>query len=406
MRSITYVFVATTLIAGLGVSGCASGSDPSRDRERFANKGTGSVIIGAAWPWSARPDLLYGQGLQLAVEQVNAEGGINGRKLVLRQVDDGGMTDRARLVAQELADDPKVVAVIGHHQSHVTAAAAPIYELAGLVLISATSTIPAMPSQHYRYVFQTPFTGVDVGRSMANFALGRGCRRLAVYYSRDDHGRDLANAFEEYATAQGGQLVARESADPTVPSTALGVTRVVTNWREQVIDAVFLATPHKPAVALAIELRKSGFRGPLLGSDALGAPGFISSGSQHVEGTVFATSFSEDTPSKDVHNFTQAFQQRFGKQPDETAALGYDAVRVLVHAMRASASVAPSKVADALRGVRGWAGVTGVFTFSPAGTRTDATVNTAIIRGGRSQALVDPESAPTCSAGPVTAATW
>jgi ABC-type branched-subunit amino acid transport system substrate-binding protein len=107
-----------------------------------------------------------------------------------------------------------------------------------------------------------------------------------------------------------------------------------------------------------------------------------------------------------VHSFTQGFQQRFGEQPDETAALGYDAVRVLVHAMRASGSVVPGKVAESLRGVRDWPGVTGVFTFSDAGTRIDPTVNTAIIHGGRSHALVDVATAPACRDGTVTAATW
>lgn len=390
------IAVAAGLLTGFHAAGCASGTDPARERERFARNGTGDIVIGAPFPWSSRPDLLYGQGLQLALEQANAEGGVNGRKLRLRKVDDGGSTERARLVAQEFANDPSVVAVIGHHQSRVTTAAAPIYDLAGLVLLSATSTIRALPAQDYQHIFQTSITGLDVGRSMAEFALNRGCRLLAVYYSRDDWGRDLANAFEEFAASNGGQVVVRESTDPNQPTNPLGVTRVVTNWQERLLDAVFLATPHKQAVPIAIEMRKSGFRGPFFGSNALAASRFISEGGSAVEGTVFATSFSPDIPSPEVQRFTRAFEQRFGMKPSLTAARGYDAVRVLVHAMRESGSVLPSNVSAALRGVRDWQGVTGVFTFSDAGTLTDPTVTPAIIHDGQSHALVDRATAPAC----------
>ena len=398
MRGIKYVMVATVLFTNFYAAGCSNDAEPTRQRERFARNSTGDIVIGAPWPWSARKELLYGQGLQLAVEQANAEGGVHGRKLQIRQVDDGGATDRARLVAQELADDPSVVAVIGHHQSRVTAAAAPIYDLAGLVLLSATSAIPALPEQGYQYVFQTIFTGHDVGRSMAKFALDRSCTRMAIYYSRDDHGRDLANAFEEFIVQNGGQIVARESTDPAEPAGPLGAARVVTSWQEQLIDAVFLATPYKQAALLAEALRKNGFQGPLVGSDALAARGFSETGGKAVEGTVFATSFSPDLPSPEVQRFRQSFEQRFAKEPSLTAALGYDAGRILVHALRQSASLLPSATADALRAVRDWAGVTGVFNFSNTGTLVDPTVNTAIVRAGQSHALVDVAAAPACTA--------
>lgn len=396
----SYIIIATGLFATVWPLGCANRGEPAHERERFAIKGKADLVIGAPWPWSARRDLLYGQGLQLALEQANAEGGIAGRKLKLEQVDDGGAVDRARLVAQQLVDDPTVVAVIGHHQSHVTAAAAPIYELGGVLLISATSTIPNLASQNYRLVFQTPFTGVDVGHSMAELALQRGCRRLAIYYSREDHGRALANAFEEYTAANGGRLIARESTDAADPAATAGVARVAAAWRSLPIDAVFLATPHKPALALALELRNQGFDGALFGSDALAAPAFVQTGRQSVEGTVFATAFSGDGPSREVQAFTRAFEQRFGKQPDVTAALGYDAVRVLVHAMRGTAAPTPANVAESLRGTREWPGVTGDFSFSNAGVRSDATVNAAVIRAGQARALDNDTALPTCQAKP------
>ena len=139
----------------------------------------------------------YGKGMDLAVEELNAAGGVLGRPVRLLRMDDQGSVDHGRIVAQELGRNPDVVAVIGHLHSYVTVAAAPIYDLSGLLLVSATSTTPELTRQGYGRVFRTAFNDTRRGPADGAVRARPGYRRMVIYYSRDEYGRELANAFEE-----------------------------------------------------------------------------------------------------------------------------------------------------------------------------------------------------------------
>src|SRR5690606_39739667 len=108
------------------------------------------IVIGAPWPWEARSALGYSKGLDMAVAEINGAGGVLGRPLRIKRVDDRESVAEGRLAAQQLAEDREVVAVIGHLQSYVSVPAAAIYDMAGLVMIAPTSTDPRLTSQGYR----------------------------------------------------------------------------------------------------------------------------------------------------------------------------------------------------------------------------------------------------------------
>ena len=157
--------LSIVVLAVLAVGGAAAcGGQSARDARvaRVAGQ-SGDIVIGGAWPWEARQAALYAQGMDLAVDEVNAAGGIRGRRLRIQREDDHESVDGGRLVAQRLAANPDVVAVIGHMQSYVTLPAAAIYEQAGLVLIAPASTDPALTRQGYQHVFRAIFTDTQVG---------------------------------------------------------------------------------------------------------------------------------------------------------------------------------------------------------------------------------------------------
>jgi len=374
---------ARLLAAALLLAGCGGSDDPAVARRERAEAETGDILIGAAWPWAAQKSLLYEQGMQLAVDQLNAAGGVRGRRLRLLRADDQESVDRGRLVAQDLAKNPDVVAVIGHLQSYVTIPAAAVYDLSGLVLVSPAATSPELTRKGYRRVFRTTFSDVDVGRQMAEYALRKGYRRLLIYYSRDEYGRGLANAFEEGATGAGAQILERRSYDPSGVSITLSVSQTADAWANLGPDAVFVAGESKAAAQLARELRRRGVTAPLIGGDALATPTFLAVGGDAVEGTVIATAFSPEAPTPEVQRFTAAFRERYGVVPDVAAALGYDAVAVLARAMTQAGSAAPEKVAAALHGLRDWSSVTGNFQFSAAGDRSGFTIGKAVVRNGQ-----------------------
>jgi branched-chain amino acid transport system substrate-binding protein len=369
-------------LAALMLGGCGGSDDPIAQRIKRA-QGGGEIVIGAAWPWEARgAQILYGKGMDLAVEELNAAGGVLGRPLKLLRMDDQESIDRGRIIAQELGRNPDVVAVIGHLHSYVTVSAAPIYDLSGLLLVSATSTTPELTNKGYGRVFRTTFNDTEVGLQMAQYAFDRGYRRTVIYYARDEYGRELANAFEEQLVSRGGQVVNRESFDPNLSANPVAAEQTVNSWTNWDFDAVFIAGLDRQAALLIKELRRRGIDVPVLGSDALATPDFIETGGAAVEGTVIASAFHKEAPDAEVQRFAQAFRARYGTDPDVGAALGYDAVRVLAQAMREAGSAEPDKVAAAMHGLRGFRGVTGAFSFDEKGNLVGMPIRKIVVRGG------------------------
>ena len=390
------------LAAALALAACSGHDEPTAQRAKRAERGTGPVVIGAAWPWEARKNVMYWQGMELARDELNHGGGILGRQLSILKADDHENVDEGRLIAQQFGSNPDVVAVIGHLQSYVTVPAAAVYDLSGLVLLSATSTTPELTQRGYHRVFRTIFTDDMEGKALAEYALRQGHKRVAIYYSRDDYGRGLANAFEETLTAGGGTVVDRRSYDPNGPANPVGATQTVDAWTTLNPDAVFLAGSDEAAGLLAAELRRRGIQAPLYGSDAVATPTYIQKAGAAGEGTVIATPFHPDDPSPEARRFTAAFRQRYGSEPDVGAALGYDAVRVLAEGMKQANSVAPDKVAESLHRLHGFPGVTGSFSFDQSGNLAGMPVRKVVVRGGGFHFLDEgrPAGTPAVAANP------
>lgn len=370
------------LVTVVIVASCSRSGDVEAERARRARATTGEVVIGAAWPWKARAGVLYWQGMELALDETNTEGGVRGRRLRILRADDEESVDRGRIVAQEFGKNPDVVAVIGHLQSYVTVPAAAIYELTGLVLVSPTATTSELTSHGYSRVFRTIFTDAEVGRQMADFALQQGYRRAVIYYVRDEYGRGMANAFEERTAGGDLRILDRQSYDPNGVPSARMAEQTAELWETLDFDAVFIAGQDEPAAHLVAELRRRGIDAPILGGEALATSRYLEVGKTAVEGTVIGTPFLPEAPAPEVQRFAAAFRDRYGMEPDVGAALGYDAVRVLVQAMRTAPSVAPGDIADALHRTEGWKGVTGSFTFDETGALVDMPMQKVVVRGG------------------------
>ncbi|HEX8271369.1 MAG TPA: ABC transporter substrate-binding protein [Longimicrobiaceae bacterium] len=383
---------ALALLALVGAA-CSRERDPAEERVRRAESGSGDLVVGAAWPWEARKQLLYGQGMELALEEVNRAGGIGGRRLRILREDDRESVDEGSLVAQRFAQNPDVVAVIGHLQSYVTVPAAAVYDLAGIPVLSPASTDPELTRRGYRRVFRATFTDAQAGREMAEYAGRRGYRQVAIYYVRNPYGRSLANAFEERADELGIAVMARQSYDPNAEAGRRGAEQTAAEWRALQLDAVFLAGEVPHAAVFIAELRRQGIRVPVLGGDAMGIPDLFTVGGEAVEGTVVSAAFHPDDRRPEVRRFVAAFRARFGTPPDAAAALGYDAVQVMAQAMRRAGKPTPERIAEALHGTRGWHGVTGVFSFAPDGDLADKPVRMVVAHGDRWQFL-DEEALP------------
>jgi branched-chain amino acid transport system substrate-binding protein len=373
---------AQYLAAALLAAACRPAT-PAELRREYSTKTSGDVVIGVAWPWAAHPDILFGQGADMAVAEVNASGGVNGRRLRLRREDDHESVDSGRVVAHRLSSDPSVVAVIGHLQSYVTIPAAAIYDEAGLVLLSPTATDPELTAHAYTRVFRATFTSSSVGRQMADYAAARGFKRVAIYYTRDDYGRLLSNAFEERANGYGMTVPARQSYNPGGENAERAFLGTFAAWKDLGIDALFVAGEVPSAGTLIAQARRAGLAVPVIGVDAMSSPALMSAGGRAVEGTVVPTPFHVDEPRAAVQRFNAAFRGRYRVAPDAGSALGYDAVWLLARAIRAAKASDPDSISRALHRARGWQAVTGAFTFDSAGSLAERPIITMVVRDGR-----------------------
>lgn len=383
--------VATTVVMMLISLGCASSRTPSQERDARAAAATGDLVVAVVWPWQARRDILFRDGLQLALQEVNAAGGVRGRRIHIREEDDHESVNEGSLVAQRLANDPNVVAVIGHLQSYVAVPASAIYDMAGVVFVSPTSTTPELTNKGYARTFRTTFLDGDVGRRMADIATQRGYRRVAIYYVRNAYGRSLANAFEERADSNGVKVVQRASYEPGPNSGSGSFDATFREWNPIDIDAVFVAGQSPEAGELIASARHNGITVPMLGSDAMGTTSLLTAGGASVNGTIVPVAFHPDEQDVSAKRFVRAFRAAAHKSPDAGAAMAYDALTVLVQAMRAAPTSAPADVAKALHATRQWHGAAGDYTFDTKGDLVSPRIVTTVVRNGRF-AYLDPET--------------
>jgi len=400
MRKTTIIPRLLALAAAL--TACSEGT-PADRRVEQARRADQDVVIGVAWPWAARKEMRFGDGIDMAVAEVNATGGVNGRPLRIVRGDDRESADEGRIIAQQFGADPSMVAVIGHLQSFVSVPAAAIYDHGGLVMLAPAATDPALTAQGYPRVFRGTFTDKASGRQMAEYAARLGYRRVAIEYVRSAYGRALANAFEEAAADLKLTIVTRQSygAEAVTLDTFEPVVR---DWATLDLDAIFLAGEVPSGAWFVRAARKHGLTTPILAGDALGSPALLEIAGDAANGTVVPSVFHPDEPRAEVQRFTSAFRQRYGAAPDAGSALGYDAVQVLVAAMRQARSTIPDSVGATLHALRDWRGVTGPFTFDAAGDVVNKPIVKMVVRAGRFEYLPE-EARPTRVAARPTAVT-
>ncbi|HEX8360232.1 MAG TPA: ABC transporter substrate-binding protein, partial [Longimicrobium sp.] len=276
--------IAATVLV---LAGCAPQS-VAEARHTRAALDTGDLVIGAAWPWAAGDGegILYRKGLEMGVEEVNARGGVQGRRLRLLFEDDEQSVNEGMRIAQRLISNPEVVAVIGHLQSYVSVPTSAIYENGEVLMLSPFSTDPALTANGFQHVFRMTFTDQETGRQMAEHAARQGYKRVAIYYVRSEYGRGLANAFEERAGEVGIGVAARASYEPVARFEARAFEPTLRQWKQIDVDAIFLAGEIPIAGHLIAEMRRMGLTQPILGGDAMSFPALITAAGRAAEGTV------------------------------------------------------------------------------------------------------------------------
>jgi branched-chain amino acid transport system substrate-binding protein len=302
-------------------------------------------------------------GLALAVDEINAAGGIKGKKVRLVSYDDQGKTSEVGTAVTRLITEDHVLAVIGEVASSLSIAGGQIAQQHGVPMISPSSTNPTV-TETGEYVFRVCFIDPFQGYVMARFATdpkeksGLGVKRVAVLVdNRQAYSQGLAKNFSDALAKLGGTVVANEKYQGGDQDFSAQLTRI----KEQSPEALFIPGYYTDVANIAKQVRAIGIAAPLLGGD--GWESVTDIGGDAIQGAYYSNHYAPDEPRTEVKAFVDQFGKRFAKTPDSMAALAFDSMMLLKSAIERAPAIDHKNVRDAIAQTKDFQGVTGKITI-------------------------------------------
>ncbi len=301
-------------------------------------------------------------GIQLAVDEINAAGGVNGRKIALIIEDDQGRTEQAKTVVEKLIKQDKVVAVLGEVASSNTLAAAPVAQEAKIPMITPSSTNPKV-TQVGDHIFRVCFLDDFQGSSIAKFAANNLSGKTAAILGdvNSDYSKGLTEFFEKEFTKLGGRVVAKEAYTQTDPDFKGQLTKI----RNLNPDVLYIPGYYGQVGIIAKQARELGMNMPLLGGDGWDSPELWSLGGDALKNSYITNHYSADDPNPVIQTFVKTYKAKFNNvAPDSLAALAYDSAKVLADAIKRAGGTDSAKLRDAINATKDFAGVTGTISIN------------------------------------------
>ena len=297
------------------------------------------------------------RGIELAADEINAKGGVDGRLLRVEYKNDEADGARAVAIAKGFVDDPRVLAVIGHVTSGAMVAAAKVYD-GNLAAVSTTATSPDLTGIS-RWVFRVISSDSANGMDLGQFAARMGHKRAAILYENDSYGRGLADSFRRNFS---GAIV---TIDP-ISAADTDFEPFITYYQRHAVDVVFVAGTEGTGMRILREARRQHLAADFIGGD--GWTGIVAD-SAASEGAYVGAPFAASDQRPEVQRFVSAFKEKYGMTPDGNAALAYDATKLIAQALHARGAnrFAIRDYLASLDESTAFHGVTGLIRFHDTG---------------------------------------
>ena len=357
-------------LAALAVSillvGCNKSSSPAPDASNNSSNASSAtdVIKVGEYASLTGKEAAFGQssheGTALAVDDLNAAGGILGKKVQLITEDDQSQAGQPSTDARKLISDDGVAAILGEVASSRSLEAAPICQRSQIPMISPSSTNPKV-TEVGDYIFRVCFIDPFQGTVMANFATKTLKMKTAAVLTdvTSDYSEGLAKFFKQSFIANGGKIVA----EPNYSGGDKDFSAQLTAIKAANPDGIFIPGYYTEVGLMVLQARQLGINVPLFGGDGWDGKPLLSIGGSAVEGTYFSDHFSPMDTNAVVQDFVKKYQAKYNATPDAMAALGYDSAMLLADAMKRAGTTDGAKVRDALAATKDFQGVTGNITI-------------------------------------------
>jgi branched-chain amino acid transport system substrate-binding protein len=329
-------------------------------------RGEKEIKIGAILPLTGDA-AIWGQndkeGMDLAVEEINAAGGIKGIKVRIIYEDSEALPQKAVAAFQKLVNIEKVSVIIGDIASSPTFAIAPLAQQHKVVLLSPGATAPKL-SEAGPYFFRIWNSDAEEGEKMADFSYHKlKLRKIAILYINNDYGSGLKDVFSVEFEKRGGKIVAVErfQQNDIDFKTQLYKIKAVNP------EAIYLVGYPKEIPLILKQAKEIGLKKQILGSVAFEDPGIVELAKDAAEGVIYPYPIDPDPNEPSVKHFIESFRKKYNKEPGIGANAGYDAVKMIVKAIELSCGFSGEDIRKGLNMIKDYHGASGVMTFDENG---------------------------------------
>jgi branched-chain amino acid transport system substrate-binding protein len=368
LRVLAAVLIGAALVTGCSKSGGEGGAAAA-----------GSTIRIGEFASLTGKEAAFGQsshkGTQLAIDELNAAGGLLGKQIEFISEDNRSTPGESATIAKKLITRDKVVALLGEVASGRSLEAAPIAQASQVPMISPSSTNPKV-TETGDYIFRVCFIDPFQGKLLAEFARRTlKAQKVAVFSDVSaPYSVGLAQFFRDSFVAGGGQIVAEQKYTGGDKDFSAQLTAI----KSQKPDAIMVPGYYTDAGLIVRQARQLGIKVPLFGGDGWEAPELLEiAGADALQGTYYSTHFSSESTEPLAQKFVAAYKAKYnGESPDAMAALGYDSAMVLANAIMRAGTTDGPKLREALAATSNFPGATGATTLNE---KRDATKPAVII---------------------------
>lgn len=339
------------------------------------------IRIGAVLPLTGGAGK-YGEdaklGIELAVVEKNAKGGVNGKFVKVVFEDDQSSPQQTVSAFKKVTTVDRVPVVIGAMTSSSALAVAPIAERIKVVLFSPSASAPAL-SNAGDYIFRNELSDAYGGLAQAELTWSRlRIKKVAILYINNDYGVGVKNAFSETFEKLGGEVVATESFEPDTQDFRTQLARIA----QKSPEAVFMIA-YKESIVILRQMKELGLRTKVLSTPLFEDREIIEKAGEAAERVIYVYygGFNPESKDEQIKKFVEAFRKIYNRNPGYYSALAYDAANIVLLAIE-KGGIESKNIKNALFEIKDFPGVTGKTTFDMNGD-VSKTVFLKMVKNGQ-----------------------
>jgi branched-chain amino acid transport system substrate-binding protein len=344
----------------------ASGSQPTAAP---SSSETGPIKIGGGFALTGDEsslDLPAANGAKLAAKEINAAGGVLGRPIDLIVRDSQYKMDVTSQIAKQFVEEDKVIGVVGFTDTDSVLAAGPTIQKAGLPFITAGATSPKIPSQVGDMMFLACFGDNVQAAAGAELAAQKFGKNAYLLWDKGvEYTTLLGGYFKSRFTDLGGKIVLEDSYDDKATDFSAQIAKVKALSPQP--DFYYVAAMPYNVGTVVKQFRDAGITGPIVGGDGYDDPSWVQAAGAASNNVFFTThALNDATAGTDAYKkFFEAYKKEYGHDPENAfAALGYDALYLMVDAIKRAGSTDPQAIKKALESTKNFPGITGSITLT------------------------------------------